>query len=71
MDKDASDEKSGDDGSDLEGHHLDYIFSPSQVEWIKKCFGNSENFMLCYGLKPYDPDDREEATAIADAIPTQ
>lgn len=66
----SNDEGSGDDDDELslEGHQADYNFSSSQLDWIEKFYGNSENFMVSYGLKFYDDDDLEEAKAIVDAI---
>jgi hypothetical protein len=66
--KDVVGEKSEDDEFGLEGDQADYSFSPSQLIWIEKSFGNSENFILSYGLKLYDDDDLKEAKAIADAM---
>src|SRR4051794_9039566 len=55
-------------------HHLD---SPAHApvyqrdrrsEIIRSSWGTWENFMLSYGLKPYNWDDVEEANAILDAF---
>ena len=66
----AEDEDEGeeDDEFDYEGHQADYNFSSEQLDWIDKYYGNSEAFMVSYGLKFYDNDDVEEAKAIAQAM---
>jgi len=65
--KDASHEKPGDVELDLEGRQADY--GPfTQPDWIEKCFGNWENFMRSYGLRPYDFNDIKEAESIANAM---
>ena len=35
---------------------------------IKESWGSFSNFMLSYGLKPYNPEDCEEAVAISKAF---
>ena len=35
---------------------------------IIKSWGNMHNFMLSYGLKPYNPEDYDEAHAIIDGM---
>ena len=35
---------------------------------IKDSWGSFSNFMISYGLKPYNPDDCEEAVAISRAF---
>jgi hypothetical protein len=70
-DEDDVHNNSEDDEFDLEGHQADYNFSHSQLDWIEKHYGNSESFMLSYGLKFYDNDDIEEAKAIVDAMMAQ
>jgi hypothetical protein len=56
------------DHFDSVGHQADYNFSYEQLEWIEIHYGNSERFMVSYGLKFYDAEDVEEAKAIVDAI---
>ncbi len=76
MEEDASDEDFGgdfgedfeDEEFDFEGHQADYNFSSQQLDWIEQHYGNSETFMLSYGLKFYDDDDVEEAKSIANAM---
>lgn len=70
-DEDTFKEESEDDEYDLQGHQADYNFSSSQLDWIEKYYRNSENFMMCHGLKFYDDDDVEEAKAIADVMMAQ
>lgn len=57
-----------DSESDLDGHMADYHFTEPQLDFIKKEYGNSMNFMFSYGLKFYDNDDCEEAKLILKAI---
>jgi hypothetical protein len=71
---DDDDSFSGDDEDDefdYEGHQADYNFSDGQLDWIEKYYGNSETFMVSYGLKFYDNDDVEEAKAIISAMMAQ
>jgi hypothetical protein len=64
-----SDDKEDDLGeSDFEGHQADYNFTERQLDWIEKHYRNSEQFMICYGLKFYDDEDLEEAKAIVEAM---
>lgn len=69
-DEEDSNDEPEDDGSefDFEGHQADYNFSGEQLDWIEEHYGNSEQFMISYGLKFYDDDDLEEAKVIADAM---
>ncbi|KAH6644237.1 hypothetical protein C7974DRAFT_325674 [Boeremia exigua] len=67
-DSDGDDEEFSDDESQFRGHQADYNFSEKQLEWIETHYGNSEVFMLSYGLKFYDDDDVEEAKAIANVM---
>ena len=66
--EDLDDNEDEFDESELEGHQADYNFTERQLEWIEQNFGNSERFMISYGLKFYDDDDLEEAKAIAQAL---
>lgn len=66
--KEPEEELEDDASFDFEGHQADYNFSRRQLEWIEKHYRNSENFMICFGLKFYDEDDLEEARIIADAM---
>ena len=49
-------------------HVADYHFSSGELSWIKKHFKHSGNFMLCYGLKPFDEEDCEEGKATVQAL---
>jgi len=71
MDEDTFNDISEDDELDLLGHQADHNFSPAQLHWIERYYGNSEKFMLCYGLKFYNDDDIEEAKAIVNAVMAQ
>lgn len=63
-----SDNAFEDEELDLLGHQADYNFSDKQLDWIETHYGNSESFMLSYGLKFYSSEDVEEAKAIANAM---
>jgi hypothetical protein len=60
----------GEDEDNLEGHMADYNFDEEALNFMNKHYGNSENFMLSFGLKFYNDDDCEEAKAIARAMMT-
>jgi hypothetical protein len=69
----SEDDESGDqedefDMAQLVGHQADYNFTHRQLDWIEKYYSNSEQFMLCYGLKFYDDEDVQEAKSIVDAM---
>ena len=49
-------------------HLADYNFSGAELKWIQKHYRYSSNFMLSYGLKPYDQGDCDEAKAIIKAM---
>jgi len=49
-------------------HLADYNFSSAELEWIQKHYQHSSNFMLSYGLKPFEQEDCDEAKAIVRAI---
>ena len=51
-----------------ESHVADYHFSHAQLDWIKKNFTNSFNFLLSYGLKFYDDQDCKEGVMIASQL---
>lgn len=61
-------EESEDEMFDFAGHQADYNFTHSQLEWIGKHYGNSENFMICFGLKFYKDEDLDEAKRIAEIM---
>lgn len=56
------------DDSEFEGHQADYNFTERQLDWIEQYYGNSEQFMISYGLKFYRDEDLEEAKAIVDVM---
>ncbi|SPQ21564.1 50f88162-c8b7-49a5-a983-7e5aa8e5a23a [Thermothielavioides terrestris] len=68
------DEADADDGlvDDIErsfqGHFADCNFTKEELDFIERGWGNSEMFMLTYGLKFYNDDDCEEAKAIVRAL---
>ncbi|KAL2030954.1 hypothetical protein VTO58DRAFT_108309 [Aureobasidium pullulans] len=53
---------------DPTSHLADYKFSPDQLDFIKKNYRHSGNFMLCHGLKPFDNDDCDEAVSTVRAL---
>ncbi|KAL8724807.1 MAG: hypothetical protein Q9181_006662 [Wetmoreana brouardii] len=76
-DNDEDDNNSGEESvnsfaRDLEedpsSHAADYHFSADELDWIKKNYGHSANFLLSYGLKFYDDEDFEEGKAIIRAF---
>ena len=57
----------------MEGVAASYLSNPSDpsmltTKEIKDSWGSFTNFMLSYGLKPYKPEDCEEAAAISKAL---
>ncbi|KAI4132193.1 MAG: hypothetical protein LQ338_000859 [Usnochroma carphineum] len=52
------------DLADPTSHVADYHFSEEQLDWIKSSFGHSGNFLLSYGLKPWNDEDCLEGKAI-------
>ena len=58
---------------ELEGVAASYLSNPSDpsmltTKEIKDGWGTFTNFMLSYCLKPYNPEDCEEAVAISKAF---
>ena len=62
-----------------EGLAASYLSNPSEgstghnpsmltTKEIQESWGSFTNFMLSYGLKPFNPDDCEEAVAISKAL---
>lgn len=47
-------------------HVADYKFSVEQLDWIKKHYKHSGNFLICHGFKPYDDSDCEDGKMIID-----
>lgn len=66
--EDESENEFEDDEWDPEGHQADYNFTEAQLNWIEKHYTNSEQFMMCYGLKFYNDDDLQEAKQIAEVM---
>ena len=57
----------------MEGLAASYLSNPSDPSMltskeIKKSWGSFTNFMISYGLKPYNPEDCEEAVAISQTL---
>jgi hypothetical protein len=53
---------------DPTSHVADYKFTSDQLDFLKKHHGHSGNFMRCYGLKPWDDNDCDEAVSIVKAF---
>lgn len=51
-----------------QAHVADYNFTSDELDFIERGWGNSEMFMLSYGLKFYKDGDCEEAKAIVRAL---
>lgn len=49
---------------DLSSHLAEHHFSAEQLGFIKKHYSHSSNFLLSYGLKPFDEEDCQESRAI-------
>jgi hypothetical protein len=56
---------------DPAGHQVNYAFGEKELEFIEKQWGNSENFLLSFGLKSYNDEDVEEDKAIVKALMTE
>ena len=54
--------------NDPTSHLADHHFSGQELDWIKKHYRHSGNFMLSYGLKPFEDEDCEDAVAIVRAM---
>jgi hypothetical protein len=52
----------------LQGHYADYDFTQEELDFIEGSYGNSETFMLSFGLKFYKDEDCKEAKAIVRAL---
>lgn len=52
---------------DLSSYVTDYHFLEAQLDWIRKHYGHSSNFLLSHGLKFYDDEDCRENKAIIQA----
>jgi hypothetical protein len=67
-DEDGASNNNECDDFDPETHFADHHFSPAELDWINSSYGNSRDFMLCFGLKFYNDEDCDEARAIARAM---
>jgi len=63
-----SDEFLADMEDDPTSHVADYKFTSDQLDFLKAYYTHSGNFMRCYGLKPSEDDDCDEAVSIVKAI---
>ncbi|KAK4137912.1 hypothetical protein BT67DRAFT_439130 [Trichocladium antarcticum] len=59
-----NDDEAEDDERSLQGHFADYNFTEEELDFIERGWGNTESFMLSFGLKFYKDEDCEEAQAI-------
>jgi hypothetical protein len=55
-DEDFDDQEEEFDEDEFEGHQVDYNFTEPQLAQIEKHYRNSDQFMICYGLKFYDDE---------------
>ncbi|KAH0386950.1 hypothetical protein KCU92_g2179, partial [Aureobasidium melanogenum] len=53
---------------DPTSHVADCKFSADQLDYVKVHYGHSGSFMRCYGLKPWDDEDCDEAVSIIKAF---
>jgi len=53
---------------DPTSHAADYHFSPKELKWVEKRYGNARNFLVSYGLKFYDDEDCQEGKTILKAL---
>lgn len=74
-DDDSSDDDDGSENSflreleeDPTSHVADHAFSEEQLDWIKKNFKHSGNFLLTYGLKPFVDGDCQAGKSILHAL---
>ncbi|KAF7547490.1 hypothetical protein G7Z17_g7710 [Cylindrodendrum hubeiense] len=67
---DSEDDEEDEDENEFnpEAHFADHVFDEKELTWIESNWGNSNNFMLSYGLKFYKNEDCDEAKAIARAL---
>lgn len=56
--------------ADPMSHLADRFFSEEELVWIQKHYRHSGNFLLAYGLKPYNDEDCEEGLTIIQAFMT-
>ncbi|TKA66867.1 hypothetical protein B0A55_08311 [Friedmanniomyces simplex] len=45
---------------DPTSHVADYHFTSAQLDWIERHYQHTGNFLLTYGLKPFDAGDCQE-----------
>lgn len=67
-DSDGSDDFLAEMEQDPASHVGDYKFTSDQLDFIKKHYRHSGNFMRSYGLKPWDDDDCDEAASIVKGL---
>ena len=71
-DEDEEEEEEDSFLDDLEAdpmsHMADYKFSIEELDWIKKHYKHSANFLRSYGLKPFDDEDVDEGQSIVKAM---
>ena len=53
---------------DPTSHLADYHFSEKELDWIKKHYKHSGNFLLSFGLKPFEDEDCREGKSIVKSL---
>lgn len=53
---------------DPTSHVADYHFSAKELDWIATHYKHSGNFLLSYGLKPFDNEDCREGKSIVQSL---
>jgi len=58
------------DAERMAAMHLSDAGDPTRLTWkeVKDGWGSWSNFMISYGLKPFNHDDLDEALAISTAL---
>ncbi|GAB1742571.1 hypothetical protein NU219Hw_g8112t1 [Hortaea werneckii] len=69
-DDDAESENSflADLESDPMSHLADRFFDEAQLDWIKKHYRHSANFLLSYGFKPFDDEDCKQGVKVCRSL---
>ncbi|RMY97684.1 hypothetical protein D0864_04684 [Hortaea werneckii] len=69
-DDDAESENSflADLEADPMSHLADRFFNEAQLDWIKKHYRHSANFLLSYGFKPFDDEDCKQGVKMCRSL---
>lgn len=54
--------------NDSDSHYADHYFNEDQLDYIEFHYRHSGNFMMCYGLEPWDEEDCREAIDIVEEL---